>query len=27
LLAANLLVMLSYNKILERKYQKSMGVA
>jgi len=26
LLAANLLVMLSYNKILERKYQKSMGV-
>jgi putative spermidine/putrescine transport system permease protein len=27
LLVANLVVMLSYNKILERKYQKSMGVA
>jgi putative spermidine/putrescine transport system permease protein len=27
LLVANLVVMLSYNKILERKYQKSMGLA
>jgi putative spermidine/putrescine transport system permease protein len=27
LLLANLIIMLSYNRILERRYQKSMGVA